>query len=81
MTRIDYIFVDDGSIDSTLNVLKKIQIVSKKELVIYHSLEILVRKQRFMLDKKSPKAEYVAVMDADLQDPPRIINSNEIDTR
>ena len=44
----EYLFIDDGSNDNTLSVIKNI-LKWMKELNIYLFQEILVKKQRFML--------------------------------
>ena len=70
--EIDYIFVDDGSIDSTLNVLKKLN--SKQKRVSYISFSRNFGKEAALYaGLKQAQGEYVAVMDADLQDPPELL--------
>ena len=71
--EFEYIFVDDGSKDATLDVVKKytardyrVRFVSfsrnfGKEAAMYAGLE-------------AAKGEYVAIMDADLQDPPYMLS-------
>ena len=44
----EYLFIDDGSNDNTLSVIKKYSEMDE-ELNIYLFQEILVKKQRFML--------------------------------
>lgn len=63
----EYIFIDDGSTDKTLEVLKrnKVKYISfsrnfGKEAGLYAGL-------------KAAKGDYVAVMDVDLQDPPELL--------
>ncbi len=63
----EYIFIDDGSRDKTLEILKEneVNFISfsrnfGKEAAIYAGL-------------KAAKGDYVAIMDADLQDPPEIL--------
>ena len=84
--EIDYIFVDDGSIDGTLNVLKKLN--SKQSRVSYISFSRNFGKEAALYaGLKQARGEYVAVMDADLQDPPELLvqmksileNNKEID--
>lgn len=71
-TEFEYIFVDDGSTDNTLSAIKeyaardyRVRYVSfsrnfGKEAAIYAGLE-------------ASRGDYVAVMDADLQDPPYML--------
>lgn len=75
MKEVSYemVFIDDGSIDKTLNIIKKYAKENKrvryisfsrnfgKEAAIYSGLDYA-------------NGDYVAVMDADLQDPPEYIN-------
>lgn len=70
--EVDYLFVDDGSRDSTLEKIKKLKEQNPhvhylsfsrnfgKEAAIYAGLEYA-------------SGEYVAIMDCDLQDPPALI--------
>ena len=61
----EFIFVDDGSGDKTRDILDN-QIKRTKEYITYHFRAILAG-----LEKS--KGDYVAIMDADLQDPPSLI--------
>lgn len=47
--NFEFIFIDDGSVDKTLDIIKNI-IKKIRELDIYHFLEILVKKLLCMLD-------------------------------
>ncbi|MBR3811255.1 MAG: glycosyltransferase family 2 protein [Agathobacter sp.] len=70
--EIEYRFVDDGSLDNTLMVLRDLQKIDQnvhyisfsrnfgKEAAIYAGLE-------------KATGDYVAILDADLQDPPALI--------
>ena len=73
MKDIDYefIFVDDGSTDNTLNIIKKL---SKSDKVKYLSFSRNFGKEAAMLaGLEYSKGDYVTLMDADLQDPPSLI--------
>lgn len=73
LSKYEYeiIFVDDGSIDNTLAVLKEL---SSKENIKYVSLSRNFGKEAAMLaGLKKAQGDYVVVMDVDLQDPPRLI--------
>ena len=75
--QIQYIFVDDGSSDGTLRCLKDLSARNKnihyvsfsrnfgKESAMFAGFEKALRLQ--------PYVDFVAVMDADLQDPPQLL--------
>ena len=68
----EFIFVDDGSSDETLNILKKLH--KKDNRVRYASFSRNFGKEAAMyagLDVS--KGDYVTLMDADLQDPPYLL--------
>lgn len=70
--NIEIIFVDDGSKDSTLEVAKSLR--EKDERVRYISFSRNFGKEAGMLaGLKAAKGDFVAVMDADLQDPPSLL--------
>ena len=65
----EYIFVDDGSRDNTLKVLKKL--ASKDKSVYYLSFSRNFGKEAAMYAGLSrATGDFVTIMDADLQDPP-----------
>lgn len=70
--EIEYIFVNDGSSDSTESVLKSL---SKKSVNIkYVSFSRNFGKEAAMYaGMKYSSGDYVAIMDVDLQDPPRLL--------
>ena len=71
-TDFEYIFVDDGSKDDTLKELKDLN--SKDSKVKFISFSRNFGKEAAMLaglDKST--GDYVTLMDADLQDPPRLL--------
>lgn len=68
----EMIFVDDGSIDNTLSMLK--DLASKDSHVIYLSFSRNFGKEAAMYAGFcNASGDYVAVMDADLQDPPSLL--------
>ncbi|HEL2151004.1 glycosyltransferase family 2 protein [Streptococcus suis] len=70
--QFNYIFVNDGSKDKTLDVLRKIS--DKFENVHYLSFSRNFGKEAALLaGLKEAKGDFVAIMDADLQDPPEML--------
>lgn len=68
----EYIFVDDGSKDNTLAVLRKL--MTQDVRIHYVSLSRNFGKEAAILaGLKAARGEYVAIMDADGQDPPALI--------
>lgn len=68
----EFIFVDDGSKDKTLEVVKKIRI--KDNRVKYISFSRNFGKEAAMYaGLEASKGDYVTLMDADLQDPPYML--------
>ena len=71
--KLEYIFVNDGSKDNTLNVLKKLY-NENKESVKYISFSRNFGKESAMLaGLKESTGDLITIMDVDLQDPPEII--------
>ena len=68
----EYIFVDDGSKDDTINILKEYAKNDKR--VRYISFSRNFGKESAMLaGLEKATGDYIAVMDADLQDPPGLL--------
>ena len=68
----ELLFVDDGSKDNTLNILKSLS--EKDDHVIYLSFARNFGKESAMYAGFcNAKGDYVAVLDADLQDPPSLL--------
>ena len=68
----EYIFVDDGSTDDTLSVVKGY--AAKDRRVRYVSFSRNFGKEAAMLaGLEAARGDYVSVMDADLQDPPELL--------
>lgn len=70
--NFEYIFVNDGSKDNTLKILKELNKKDKK--VKYISFSRNFGKESAMYaGLEYSKGDYVAIMDADLQDPPYLL--------
>lgn len=68
----EFIFVNDGSRDRTLEILKELS--EKDPHVIYLSFSRNFGKEAAMYAGFcNARGDYVAVMDADLQDPPSLL--------
>ena len=68
----EFIFIDDGSSDKTLPMLKYLH--RKDERVRFISFSRNFGKEAGMLaGLKAAKGDYVAIMDVDLQDPPSLL--------
>lgn len=70
--NFEYIFVNDGSRDSTLNVIR--ELCGKDKKVRYISFSRNFGKEAAMLaGLEASTGDYVTLMDADLQDPPFLL--------
>ena len=70
--NFEFLFVDDGSKDKTLSVIKDLS--KDDSRVKYISFSRNFGKEAAMLAGLTyAKGDYVAVMDADLQDPPKLL--------
>ena len=70
---IEYIFINDGSTDGTLNVLRELH-VQLPDKVRYLSFSKNFGKEAGLYaGLQASKGELVTVMDADLQDPPELL--------
>ncbi|WP_373880444.1 glycosyltransferase family 2 protein [Streptococcus zalophi] len=68
----EYIFVDDGSTDTTLQKIQEIR--EKFDNIFYLSFSRNFGKESAMLaGMKASKGDYITIMDADLQDPPELL--------
>ena len=70
--ELEYLFINDGSKDKTINVLR--ELAKRDERVKYVSFSKNFGKEAAMyagLEKSS--GDYIAVMDVDLQDPPELL--------
>ena len=70
--EFEYFFVDDGSRDATISLIK--EIAQKDERVKYISFSKNFGKESAMYAGFcNASGDYVAVMDADMQDPPSLL--------
>lgn len=71
-SEFEFIFVDDGSRDGTLRLLK--ELADQDERVAYLSFSRNFGKEAAMYaGLKNARGDYVAIMDADMQDPPSLL--------
>ena len=68
----EFIFVNDGSIDNSLSVLKKLSAKDKQVKYIHFSRNFGKEAAMYAGLSKS-KGDYVTIMDDDLQDPPSLL--------
>ena len=85
-SQFELIFVDDGSKDRTLEICKELKLLDER--VHYLSFSRNFGKEAALYaGLKAAAGDYIAVMDADLQDPPELLkdmlfilqNDNQID--
>jgi glycosyltransferase involved in cell wall biosynthesis len=70
--EFEYIFVNDGSKDNTLKIMKELN--SKDSKVRYISFSRNFGKEAAMLaGLEAAEGDYITLMDADLQDPPKLL--------
>ena len=70
--EFEYIFVDDGSSDNTLNIIKEFKENNKN--IHYLSFSKNFGKEAAMYaGLKKANGDFVTLMDADLQDPPKLL--------
>ena len=70
--QTDYLFVDDGSTDRTLEKVKELHVKDKR--VKYISFSRNFGKEAAMYaGLEHASGDYVVIMDADLQDPPSLL--------
>ncbi|MBR7042478.1 MAG: glycosyltransferase family 2 protein [Bacilli bacterium] len=70
--NFEFIFVNDGSTDNTLNIIKKY--IKTNKVIKYINLSRNFGKEAAMFAGLNlSSGDYVAIMDADLQDPPSLL--------
>ena len=72
--KLDYeiLFVDDGSSDNTLNVIKELLKKDKKVRFISFSRNF-GKEAALFAGLENVEGDYIAIMDADMQDPPSLL--------
>lgn len=68
----EYIFIDDGSTDATLEILKKLSRKDKRIHFISFSRNF-GKEAALLAGLQKAKGDFVATMDVDLQDPPALL--------
>ena len=70
---VEYIFIDDGSKDQTLNTLKKFAAQDTKRVHYLSFSRNFGKEAALIAGLQYATGDYIAVMDADLQDPPELL--------
>lgn len=71
--KYEYIFVNDGSSDNTLNVIKKVYEEAKDKVRYVSFSRNFGKEAGIYAGLKASRGEYVVLMDVDLQDPPELL--------
>ncbi len=71
--NFEFIFVDDGSTDNSLNIIKKLNSLDKRVRFISFSRNF-GKEAAIYAGLKSSLGNFVTIMDCDLQDPPELLN-------
>lgn len=71
--EIEYIFVNDGSEDGTLSILRKLVKLDPENVKYISFSRNFGKEAALYAGLKKTKGEYIAVMDVDLQDPPEML--------
>ncbi|BDR56731.1 glycosyltransferase family 2 protein [Xylocopilactobacillus apis] len=69
----EYIFIDDGSKDSTLNEMESLAVQEPDQVHFISFSRNFGKEAAFLAGLRAAKGDYIAVMDVDLQDPPEMI--------
>lgn len=71
--EFEYIFIDDGSNDNTLETLRNLSDSDKKQVRYISFSRNFGKESALYAGLKESKGDYVVVMDVDLQDPPELL--------
>jgi glucosyltransferase len=71
-TDFEFIFVDDGSVDGTLTSIKQLRSADPRVRFVSFSRNF-GKEAALLAGLQRAKGDYVAVLDADLQDPPSLL--------
>ncbi len=72
--EFEYLFIDDGSKDSSLAILKELA-ESDRRVFFYGFSRNFGKEAAMYAGFSNAKGDYIAVMDADMQDPPSLLPS------
>lgn len=72
---INFIFVNDGSADRTLEVLKKIQALDPKRVTVISFSRNFGKEAAIYAGLKEAHSEYISIIDADLQQQPALVRT------
>lgn len=72
----EIIFIDDGSFDSSLDILKRLE-KDNKEIRVFSFRRNLGKSNALMMGFQQARGEFIVTMDADLQDDPSNIKALE----
>lgn len=70
--QVEYVFVDDGFTDSTLDILKKLRAQDKQVHYVSFSRNF-GKESALYAGLRAANGDFVATLDADLQDPPSLL--------
>lgn len=71
--EFEYIFINDGSKDNTLNILRTLSESDDKRVKYISFSRNFGKEAALYAGLKKSKGDYVVVMDVDLQDPPKML--------
>ena len=69
----DYLFINDGSADKTLDIMRKLNAQHPDEVHYISFSRNFGKESAFAAGLSNAHGDYVAVMDVDLQDPPELL--------